>query len=77
MKYQYKPRKSFERNLTYLAQFDTTIIDEIKAAIFVLLNGDSLSKDFQEHELEGNYAGYREFHLRDTPKGQKWYRSYL
>ena len=58
MRYQYKPRKSFERNLAYLAQLDITIIDEVK-------------DDFHDHELEGNYISYREFHLRDTPKGQQ------
>lgn len=35
MIYQYKPRKSFERNLAYLAQLDVTIIDEVKDAIFI------------------------------------------
>ncbi|MFC0294552.1 type II toxin-antitoxin system mRNA interferase toxin, RelE/StbE family [Lactobacillus rodentium] len=28
-----------------------------------------IKEDFHDHELIGNYAGYREFHLRDTPKG--------
>ncbi|MCC4347145.1 hypothetical protein LMB39_01310 [Limosilactobacillus reuteri] len=46
MIYQYKPRKSFERNLAYLAQLDVTIIDEVKDAIFVLLDGDILPDDF-------------------------------
>ena len=71
MRYQYKPRKSFERNLAYLAQLDVTIIDEVKDAISILLDGDILPDDFHDHELEGNYTGYREFHLRDTPKGQQ------
>ena len=42
MRYQYKPRKSFERNLAYLTQLDVTIIDEVKDAIFILLDGDIL-----------------------------------
>lgn len=71
MMYQYKPRKAFERSLTYLAQLDVTIVDEVKEAIFILLDGDTLPNDFHDHELEGNYTGYREFHLRDTPKGQQ------
>lgn len=52
-----------------MAQLDPTIIDEVKAAILILLDGESLPEDFHDHELIGNYAGYREFHLRDTPKG--------
>ena len=71
MRYQYKPRKSFERNLVYLAQLDVTIIDEVKDAIFILLDGDILPNDFHDHKLEGDYTGYREFHLRDTSKGQQ------
>ena len=71
MRYQYKPRKSFERNLAYLAQLDVTIIDEVKDAIFILLDGDILPDDFHDHELEGNYISYRKFHLRDTPKWQQ------
>lgn len=66
MRYQYKPRKSFERNLACLAQLDVTIIDEVKDAIFILLDDDILPDDFHDHELEGNYISYREFHLRDT-----------
>ena len=53
MRYQYKPRKSFERNLAYLAQLDITIIDEVKDAISILLDGDILPDDFHDHELEG------------------------
>lgn len=70
MTYQFKPRKSFERNLTDLGQLDPTIIDETKDAIQILLVGDSLPKEFRDHQLEGNLANYRGFHLRDTPKGQ-------
>lgn len=51
MRYQYKPRKSFERNLVYLAQLDVTIIDEVKDAIFILLDGDILPNDFHDHKL--------------------------
>ncbi|KRK96843.1 type II toxin-antitoxin system YafQ family toxin [Companilactobacillus futsaii] len=71
MTYQYRPRKSFERSLTHLAQLDSTIVDETRAAILILLAGDDLPNDFQDHKLEGNYTGYREFHLRDTSKGQQ------
>ncbi len=70
MVYQFKPRKSFEHNLSKLAQLDFTIVDEAKDAINILLNGDPLPKEFNDHQLVGNLANYREFHLRDTPRGQ-------
>ena len=71
MRYQYKPRKSFERNLAYLAQLDVTIIDEVRDATFILFVVQFIHDDFHDHELEGNYISYRKFHLRDTPKGQQ------
>lgn len=71
MKYQFRPRKSFERNLSYLAKLDNTIIDETRDAVRILLAGDTLSKEYHDHDLEGYYAGYREFHLRDSPKGKQ------
>lgn len=71
MKYQFKPRKVFERSLTYLGRLDPSIIDEVKDAIRILLNGDKLPGEFRDHALEGNLANYHDFHLRDTPKGQQ------
>lgn len=71
MAYLFRPRKSFEYNLTHLAQLDPTIIDEAREAINILLSGESLPKEFNDHQLKGNLANYNEFHLRDTPKGQK------
>lgn len=71
MAYQFRPRKSFEHNLTRLAQLDPTIVDEVKEAINILLSGDSLPKGFNDHQLKGNLVSYNEFHLRDTPEGQE------
>lgn len=71
MVYQFRPRKSFERNLAHLAQLDQAIVDEAKDAINILLNGDTLPNEFNDHQLKGNLSNYREFHFRNTPKGQK------
>lgn len=71
MKYKFRPRKSFERSLGYLAKLDDTIVDETRDAIRILLSGDTLSEEYHDHDLTGYYAGYREFHLRDTPKGSQ------
>ena len=69
MHYQFKPRKTFNQDLASLGQIDPTIIDDVRAAIAILLNGDSLPAEFRDHDLKRKYAGYREFYLRDTPLG--------
>lgn len=71
MMYHFRPRKSFERSLSDLGKLDSTIIDEVKDAILILLNGDQLPKEFHDHPLKGNLANYRDFHVRDTPKGKQ------
>lgn len=71
MKYNFRPRATFERGLRYLGKLDPTIIDEVQEAIQILLNGDQLDDIYQDHELKRKYTGYREFHLRDTPKGKQ------
>ena len=67
MRYQYKPRKSFERNLAYLAQLDVTIIDEVKDAIFILLDGDILPDDFHDHERSEERRVGKECRSRWSP----------
>lgn len=37
----------------------------------VKTTGISPTMSMKIQKLEGNYTGYREFHLRDTPKGQQ------
>lgn len=51
-----------------MGQLDPSIIDNI-AAIDILRNDDELPEEYNDHELERNYTGYNEFHVRDTPKG--------
>lgn len=71
VKLNFRPRKSFEKHLRYLGKLDPTIVDEVRAAIEILLEGEKLPEDFQDHDLERKLAGYSEFHVRDTPKGQQ------
>jgi mRNA interferase YafQ len=71
MKYRFRPRATFERGLKYLARLDPTVIGEVRDAIQILLNGGQLDDIYRDHELKRKYAGYREFHLRDTPKGEQ------
>lgn len=67
--YFFRPRKTFNADLEYLGRLDPSIIDEIREAIDILLNGDALPKEYKDHGLQRKYTGYREFHVRDTPKG--------
>lgn len=66
---QFRPRKSFIKHLSYLAKLDPIIVDEVRSAIEILLEGNELPADFRDHELKRRLAGYHEFHLRDTPRG--------
>ncbi|EDX42592.1 addiction module toxin, RelE/StbE family protein [Limosilactobacillus reuteri] len=69
--YSFRPRKTFNADLARLGKLDPSIIDDIHEAIDILLNGDALPKEYRDHNLQRKYAGYREFHVRDTPKGAK------
>ncbi|MCH3922826.1 type II toxin-antitoxin system YafQ family toxin [Limosilactobacillus sp.] len=69
--YQFNPRKTFSNDLRLLSQIDPSIIDETRAAINILLDGDRLPKEYKDHGLKRKYAGYREFHLRDTPEKEQ------
>lgn len=66
---KFKLRETFTANLKRLATIDKIIVSEVREAIEILLEGDSLPDDFQDHPLTRKMSGYREFHLRDTPKG--------
>ncbi|MGA3506801.1 type II toxin-antitoxin system YafQ family toxin, partial [Lactiplantibacillus plantarum] len=45
-------------------------IDEVRAAIDLLLEQQQLPPEFEEHELNRRMSGYNECHLRDTPKNK-------
>ncbi|MFD1549514.1 type II toxin-antitoxin system YafQ family toxin [Levilactobacillus fuyuanensis] len=70
-KLKFKPRMTFTADLKRLAKLDNTIIDEVRAAIDLLLETHSLPEEFRDHALTRRWAGYREFHLRDTLTGQQ------
>ncbi|NRN90427.1 hypothetical protein IMAU30156_01293 [Lactobacillus helveticus] len=50
-----------------LGKLDPTIIDDVRAAIEELLETGTLSEEYRDHPLKRRLAGYREFHVRDTP----------
>lgn len=69
--YSFRPRKTINADLAYLGRIDPSIIDDIREAVDILLNGDVLPQEYKDHELQRKYSGYREFHVRDTPKGKR------
>ena len=66
----FKPRKTFENDLSRLSKLDITIIDEIRSAIDLLLENDALPEEYADHALSRKWAGYREFHVGDAIKGE-------
>ncbi|MBZ2202284.1 MULTISPECIES: type II toxin-antitoxin system YafQ family toxin [Lactobacillaceae] len=70
-KLRFKPRATFNADLKRLASLDKSIIDEVRAAIDMLLEQQQLPSEFDNHELNRRLAGYNEFHLRDTPEGKE------
>ncbi|USS88081.1 type II toxin-antitoxin system YafQ family toxin [Fructilactobacillus hinvesii] len=70
-KLRFKPRVTFNADLKRLANKDRTIVDEVRSAIDMLLEQHELPAEFNDHNLHRHMAGYREFHLRDTPHGKE------
>ncbi|MCH3989654.1 MAG: type II toxin-antitoxin system YafQ family toxin [Lactobacillus sp.] len=70
-KLRFRPRATFNADLKRLGRLDPSIIDEVKDAIDEILETGKLSPEYNGHPLKRRLSGYREFHVRDTPKGQK------
>lgn len=67
----FKPRSNFVTELKELSRIDKQIVAELKSAVDILCSGLKLPREYKDHPLTGSYEGYQEFHLRDTPKGEK------
>jgi mRNA interferase YafQ len=67
---KFKPRKSFDNDLKRLAKLDSTIVQEVREAIELLLENRSLPEEYADHPLDKRWAGYNEFHLRDPEHGE-------
>lgn len=70
-KLRFRPRATFNADLKRLGRIDPKIIDEIKYAIDEILETGALPKEYADHSLKRRLSGYREFHVRDTPKGEQ------
>ncbi|MBB1068919.1 type II toxin-antitoxin system YafQ family toxin [Limosilactobacillus sp. RRLNB_1_1] len=70
-KLRFRPRATFNADLKRLGRLDPTIIDDVQAAIDELLENGTLSDEYDDHPLKRRLSGYREFHVRDTPRGKQ------
>ncbi|RHW54274.1 type II toxin-antitoxin system YafQ family toxin [Lactobacillus bombicola] len=65
---QFRPRATFKADLKQLGRLDPTIIDDVRVAIDELLENGTLSDEYGDHPLKRRLSGYRELHVRDTPR---------
>jgi len=70
-KLRFRPRATFNADLKRLGRLDPTIIDEVRAAIDQILETGQLPDEYNDHPLKRRWDGYREFHVRDTPHGER------
>ncbi|MCK8624842.1 type II toxin-antitoxin system mRNA interferase toxin, RelE/StbE family [Apilactobacillus xinyiensis] len=67
-KLRFRPSRDFNIELKRLSKLDRSIVSEVRAAIDILLEMNSLPEEFKDHQLKNELSDYREFHIRDTPK---------
>ncbi|MBQ3644673.1 MAG: type II toxin-antitoxin system YafQ family toxin [Candidatus Riflebacteria bacterium] len=62
MKYRLKQTSQFKKDYK-LAKKQGKNLDSLKSIVKILENGKDLPESCQDHELKGNYKGYRECHI--------------
>ena len=62
MKYRIERTTQFKNDFK-LAEKQGLNIDELEKVITLLANGEDLPDKYKDHELRGNYKGYRECHI--------------
>ena len=62
MKYSIERTAQFKRDFK-LAEKQGLNMTELAKVITILANGDKLPDKYRDHELQGNYKGYRECHI--------------
>lgn len=62
MKYTLKPSSKFQKDLKRAEKrgYDLSLITEV---IKILASGEALPAKYKDHNLSGNYAGYKECHI--------------
>ena len=63
MKYEIQPTNRFKKDLKLCKSrgYDINLITDI---IKRLSNGDKLEEKYKDHDLSGNWSGYRECHIQ-------------
>lgn len=63
MKYEIQPTNKFKKDLKLCKNrgYDITLISEV---IKKLSNGEQLDEKYKDHDLIGNWSGYRECHIQ-------------
>lgn len=63
MKYEIQPTNRFKKDLKLCKSrgYDINLIRDI---IKRLSNGDKLEEKYKDHDLSGNWSGYRECHIQ-------------
>ena len=62
MKYKIERTNRFDRDLR-LAKKQGKDLDKLMRVINRLANGEQLEEKYHDHNLKGNYVGYRECHV--------------
>ncbi|MDR2147883.1 MAG: type II toxin-antitoxin system YafQ family toxin [Tannerella sp.] len=62
--YKVKPTKKFRKDFKRIVS-DKKLVDEISVVVDLLsANNNPLPEKYQDHQLKGKYAAYRECHVR-------------
>ena len=58
--------KDFERSFSKIKRSGVKkkVLDDIALVIDMLAQGETLDAQYRDHKLQGDYAGYRECHIR-------------
>lgn len=62
MKYTIERTSQFKKDFK-LAEKQGLDIEELKLVVKMLANGETLPKEYRDHELKGTYRGHRECHI--------------
>ncbi|MCR5661949.1 MAG: type II toxin-antitoxin system YafQ family toxin [bacterium] len=62
MKYCIERTTQFKKDFK-LAEKQGLNMEELEKVVLMLANGEKLPEKYKDHELKGNYAGYRECHI--------------
>ncbi|MBF0548648.1 MAG: type II toxin-antitoxin system YafQ family toxin [Candidatus Riflebacteria bacterium] len=62
MKYTSQTSNQFEKDVKKVKKQGKDI-ELLKGIMLILLNGDPLDAKYKDHDLRGNWKGYRELHI--------------